>query len=232
VKFSPQSKKKVIIAIDGPAASGKSTTARLLAKRLGYLYLDTGAMYRALTWKALKDKVDIRDEKTLSKLAEKVQIYLKPGPNLENRIYLDNQEITSFLRSPKVNRYVSQVSTVKKVREILVSQQRKIGKNGGIVAEGRDITTVVFPYAEVKIFLKASLEERVRRRWKEEKEKGISSKKEEITAGLLHRDRIDSQRKTSPLRVSPEAIVIDNTNLTISETVNKIADIVKKSFAQ
>lgn len=232
MKFSPQSKKKVIIAIDGPAASGKSTTARLLAKRLGYLYLDTGAMYRALTWKALKDKVDIRDEKTLSKLAEKAQIYLKPGPNLENRIYLDNQEITSFLRSPKVNRYVSQVSTVKKVREILVSQQRKIGKNGGIVAEGRDITTVVFPYAEVKIFLKASLEERVRRRWKEEKEKGISSKKEEITAGLLHRDRIDSQRKTSPLRVSPEAIVIDNTNLTISETVNKIADIVKKSFAQ
>lgn len=232
MKSSPQSKKKVIIAIDGPAASGKSTTARLLAKRLGYLYLDTGAMYRALTWKALEDKVDIRDEKTLSKLAEKAQIYLKPGPNLENRIYLDNQEITSFLRSPKVNRYVSQVSTVKRVREILVSQQRKIGKNGGIVAEGRDITTVVFPYAEVKIFLKASLEERVRRRWKEEKKKGISSKKEEIAAGLLHRDRIDSQRKTSPLRVSPEAIVIDNTNLTISETVNKIVDIVKKSFAQ
>ncbi len=232
MKSSPQSKKKVIIAIDGPAASGKSTTARLLAKRLSYLYLDTGAMYRALTWKALKDKVDIRDEKTLSKLAEKVQIYLKPELNLENRIYLDNQEITSFLRSPKVNRYVSQVSTVKRVREILVAQQRKIGKNGGIVAEGRDITTVVFPYAEVKIFLKASLKERVRRRWKEDKEKGISSKKEEIAAGLLHRDRIDSQRKTSPLRVSPEAIVIDNTNLTISETVNKIVDIVKKSFAQ
>jgi len=231
VKPFPQFKKKVTIAIDGPAASGKSTTARLLAKRLGYLYLDTGAMYRALTWKALKDKVDIKDEKALSQLAEKTQISLKPGPNLENKIYLDNQDITSFLRSPEVNRYVSLVSTVKKVREIIVAQQKKIGEKGGIVAEGRDTTTVVFPQADIKIFLKASLEERTRRRWEEEKSKGISLKREEIASGILKRDQIDSQREISPLKISQDAIVIDNTHLTISQTLNKIVNIVKKNFA-
>jgi len=231
IKPFPQFKKKVTIAIDGPAASGKSTTARLLAKRLGYLYLDTGAMYRALTWKALKDKVDIKDEKALSQLAEKTQISLKPGPNLENKIYLDNQDITSFLRSPEVNRYVSLVSTVKKVREIIVAQQKKIGEKGGIVAEGRDTTTVVFPQADIKIFLKASLEERTRRRWEEEKSKGISLKREEIASGILKRDQIDSQREISPLKISQDAIVIDNTHLTISQTLNKIVNIVKKNFA-
>jgi len=231
VKPFPQFKKKVTIAIDGPAASGKSTTARLLAKRLGYLYLDTGAMYRALTWKALKDKVDIKDEKALSQLAEKTQISLKPGPNLENKIYLDNQDITSFLRSPEVNRYVSLVSTVKKVREIIVAQQKKIGEKGGIVAEGRDTTTVVFPQADIKIFLKASLEERTRRRWEEEKSKGISLKREEIASGILKRDQIDSQREISPLKISQDAIVIDNTHLTISQTLNKIVNVVKKNFA-
>lgn len=231
IKPFPQSKKKLIIAIDGPAASGKSTTARLLAKKLGYLYLDTGAMYRALTWKALKDKVDIKDEKALSQLAGKTQISLKPGPNLENKIYLDNQDITSFLRFPEIDKFVSLVSTVKKVRKIMVAQQKKIGKKGGIVAEGRDTTTVVFPQADIKIFLKASLEERARRRWKEKKSKGISLKREEITTGILKRDQIDSQRKISPLKISQGAIVIDNTHLTISQTLNKILSIVKKNLA-
>jgi len=232
MKSLPQFKKKVTIAIDGPAASGKSTTARLLAKKLGYLYLDTGAMYRALTWKALRDKVDIKNEKALSRLAKETRIYLKLGPNLENNIYLDGQNITSFLRSPEVNRYVSLVSIIKRVREVMVAQQKKIGKNGGIVAEGRDTTTAVFPQADIKIFLEASLEERARRRWKEEKGKGISLKREEIVTGLLDRDRIDRQRKISPLKISREAIVIDNTHLDISQTVNKIVNIVRKNFVQ
>lgn len=222
----------ITIAIDGPAAAGKSTTARLLAKKLGYLYMDTGAMYRALTWKALKDKIDTKSKKSLSQLAKKTQIQLKLGPNLENKVYLDNQDITSFLRSPEVNKYVSLVSTVKEVREILVAQQRKIGRKGGIVAEGRDMTTVVFPQADVKIFLKASLGERARRRWMEEKEKGLSSNKKEIATALTNRDKIDSQRKISPLKISQGVMVIDNTHLNISQTINKILSVLKNKLVR
>jgi len=217
-----EDKKSLIIAIDGPAGSGKSTTAHLLAKRLGYLYLDTGAMYRALTWKALKDKVNVKDEKVLSRLAKKIQIRLKPGSNVETKVYLNGKDVTSLIRCAQVNEYVSLVSIVKGVREAMVAQQKKLGENGGIVAEGRDTTTVVFPKADIKIFLNASFEERVERRWKEEKTKGISSNKEKVATGLLKRDRIDSQRKISPLKISKEAIVIDNTHLSISQTVDKI----------
>ena len=231
-KSSSQFDRKITIAIDGPAAAGKSTTARFLAKKLGYLYIDTGAMYRALTWKALRDKIDIKSKKALSELAKNTQIQLKPGPNLENKVYLDKQDITSFLRSPEVNRYVSLVSSVKEVREVLVAQQKQIGKKGGIVAEGRDMTTVVFPEAELKIFLKASLGERTRRRWMEEKEKNLSYDKKEIAAGLTSRDRIDSQRKISPLKISQKAIVIDNTHLNISQTTNKILDILKRKLVR
>ncbi len=220
------------IAIDGPAAAGKSTTARHLAKKLGYLYIDTGAMYRALTWKALRDKVDIKSKKALSELAQNTQIQLKPGSNLKNKVYLDNKNITSFLRSPEINRYVSLVSCVKEVREVLVAQQKQIGKKGGIVAEGRDVTTVVFPEAELKIFLKASLGERTRRRWMEEKEKKLSYDKKEVAAVHTNRDEIDSKRKTSPLRISPEAVVIDNTHLTISQTTNKIMDLLKRKLVR
>ncbi len=224
-----EDKKNLIIAIDGPGGSGKSTTAHLLAKRLSYLYLDTGAMYRALTWKALKDKVNIKDEKALSQLAKKIQICLKPGSNVETKVYLDNKDVTSLIRCPEINKYVSLVSIVKGVREAMVAQQKKMGKHGSIVAEGRDTTTVVFPKADIKIFLNASFEERVERRWKEEKTKGISSNKEKVATGLLERDRIDSQRKISPLKISEKAIVIDNTHLSISQTVDKILKQVKKT---
>ena len=185
-----------------------------------------------MTWKALRDKVDIKSKKALSELAKNTQIQLKPGPNLENKVYLDKQDITSFLRSPEVNRYVSLVSSVKEVREVLVAQQKQIGKKGGIVAEGRDMTTVVFPGAELKIFLKASLGERTRRRWMEEKEKNLSYDKKEIAAGLTSRDKIDSQRKISPLEISQKAIVVDNTHLNISQTTNKILDILKRKLVR
>ncbi len=229
-QFSPLSRKGLVIAIDGPAASGKSTTARLLAKRLGYLYLDTGTMYRALTWKALRDKVDIKNPKALSELARSTRISLKPKSDLSIRVYLDDKDVTSFIRSPKVNKYVSLVSTVKELREVMVVQQREIARCRSLVAEGRDTGTVVFPRADVKIFLQASFEERAKRRWKENKERGLSLATEEVEAELANRDRIDSQRKTSPLKRAKGAIVIDNTHLDILQTVERMWEIVEKKM--
>lgn len=223
-------KKSIIIAIDGPAASGKSTTAHLLAKRLGYLYLDTGAMYRALTWKALNNKIDMNDKRSLSELGKRTKIHLEPEDRVGTKVYLDGKEITSFIRFPQINKYVSLVSIVKGVREEMVRRQREIGKRGGIVAEGRDIGTVVFPGAEVKIFLTCSLEERARRRWKEEKERNSCPTKKEVEAELSLRDKLDKQRELSPLKKDEDAIVLDNTFLSIDETVEKILKIVKNSL--
>ncbi|MCD6473206.1 (d)CMP kinase [Candidatus Aerophobetes bacterium] len=228
---SSQCKRNPIIAIDGPAASGKSTTTYFLAKKLRYSHMDTGAMYRALTWKALKNKVNIKDKEALYRLAKETKIFLKPESNGETRVYVDGEEVTSLIRSSKVNKYVSLVSVIKKVREVMVAQQRKMGEKGKIVAEGRDIGTVVFPKAEIKIFLKASLEERARRRWEEEKRKGLSLKREEVLRELLNRDRIDTQRESAPLRKAKDAIVIDNTYLNISQTVEEILKIVKKKLS-
>lgn len=224
---SPPGRRGLTIAIDGPSASGKSTAARLVAKELGYLYLDTGAMYRALTWKALRNKVNIKDEKSLSQLAKETKIALKSHSNLETKIYFDGKEVTSLIRSPLIDKNVSLVSVVKGVREAMVEEQKKMGKEGGIVAEGRDIGTVVFPKAEVKIFLTASFKERVRRRWEEEANKGLSSEKKRVAISLLTRDRIDSQRKIAPLKKARGAVVIENTCLNISQTVDRILEVVK-----
>lgn len=218
----PQQRRGPIITIDGPAASGKSTTARLAAKRLGYLYLDTGAMYRALTWKALRDKVDMGDEKALSHLAEQTQVILSSQSDGKIKICVDGKDVTSSIRSPEVDKFVSFVSSIKEVREKMVHQQRKMGMRGKVVAEGRDMGTVVFPEAEVKMFLEASLKERARRRWEERKEKGLILKREEVEVDLTDRDRMDTQRKISPLRKAQGAIIIDNTHLTISQTVDRV----------
>lgn len=223
-------KKSIIIAIDGPAASGKSTTARLLAKRLGYLYLDTGAMYRAFTWKVLNNKIDINNKESLSKLAKRTKIYLEPEDRIGTKVYLDGEEITSFVRSPQVNKYVSLVSMVGGVREEMVRQQREIGKRGGVVAEGRDIGTVVFPKAEVKIFLTCSLEERARRRWREEMERNSCSTKKEVKVELSLRDKLDEERELSPLKKADDAIILDNTFLSINETVGKVLKIARDSL--
>jgi len=224
-------KKNLIITIDGPSASGKSTVAHLLAKKLGYLYLDTGAMYRALTLKALKDKIDIEDKEALSQLAEITKISLKPNPNsTEVKVYLDGEDVTSQIRSRLVNKWVSSISTVKKLRERMVQQQREIAKEKGVVAEGRDMGTVAFPEADVKIFLVASIKERIHRRWKEYQQKGISCSKKEVGEELQKRDQIDSQREVSPLRKAKNAILIDNTNLSILKTLQKIWEIVEKKI--
>jgi len=216
-----KSKKVRIIAIDGPASSGKSTTARLVAKRLGYLYLDTGAMYRAITLKALRAGVDLDDEKALEKLARDSTLRM----NFENEqpmVFLNGEEVTSQIRSPEVSDSVSKVSAYPGVRGAMVALQREFAKEGGIVAEGRDIGTVVFPGAEVKIFLTCDLKERTKRRYLELESQGISRSPDEIRENLSKRDEIDSNRENSPLLEAEEAVVVDTTNLTIQEQVEEV----------
>lgn len=222
--------KKINIAFDGPAASGKSTVAKAVAKKLNYLYIDTGAMYRAVTWLVLKHGVDISDHKSIETLAAKYPITLISDYSIEKgyRVVVDNTDITEEITSPDVNRLVSPVAAISEVRKILVSQQKLIAADGGVVMAGRDITTVVIPDAELKIYLDASLEERAERRFKEERGR-ISI--EETRAGLAMRDRIDSGREDSPLTISPDAVIIDSTGMTIDAVVSKIINLAHKEIS-
>jgi CMP/dCMP kinase len=219
--------KKLIVAIDGPAGSGKSTSAKLVAQKLGYLYIDTGAMYRAVTYLALKknvmDKYDM-----IVEIACNTDIKLNSAPDGGTMVYADGENITGNIRTPEVNANVSYISKIPEVRKALVSKQRQMGENdGGIVMEGRDISTVVFPYADVKIFMVASIEQRAKRRAKEFKEKGMNIPIDEIRKNILSRDELDSTRKASPLQKAPDAIEIDTSNCTIEEQVQIILDRVK-----
>jgi cytidylate kinase len=214
---------KKVIAIDGPAGSGKSTTAKLVAQRLNFLYLDTGAMYRAITLKALENGVDVNDEKELEKLAKNSLISFK-NENGVNKIFLDGKDVTEKIRDPLVDQNVSFVSMHKKVRKILVEKQKEIGRKNDLVAEGRDTTTVVFPGA-FKIYLCADIEERAKRRFWELKDKGIQTSLKEQIKEIRKRDKLDSQREASPLCVAKNSVVIDTTYLTIEEQVNKVLEL-------
>jgi cytidylate kinase len=218
---------KRVIAIDGPAGSGKSTTAKFLAQRLNFLYLDTGAMYRAITLKVLENGVNVNDEKELEELTKNSVISFK-NENGINKIFLDGKDVTEKIRKPLVDKNVSFVSMHKKVRKILVEKQKEIGRKNNLVAEGRDTTTVVFPHA-FKIYLCADIEERARRRFLELKEKGIKTSVKEQIKEITKRDKIDSEREVSPLCVDKDAVVVDTTNLTIEEQVNKVIDLYKES---
>lgn len=222
--------KKIIIAIDGPAGSGKSTTAKLTAERLEYLYIDTGAMYRAVTYAWLKEKKEM-NEKVLCELVNKVSIELKPSKNGQ-KTYLDGDDVTDVIRSPEVTRNVSPVSAVGCVREAMVKQQRSMGKNGGVVMDGRDIGTVVFQNAELKVFLKASIQERAKRRAKELIEKGLDVSIEQIKNEIKERDNYDSTREISPLCIADDAVEIDNSNLTIDEQTTIVEMLARKRISQ
>ena len=218
--------KGLIIAIDGPAGSGKSTSAKLIAKKLGYLYIDTGAMYRAITFLASENGA-IKDEAKIIELARNSKIELKYN-NGEIVVMLNDRDISEEIRSSQVNASVSDVSKISAVRKLLVEKQREMGEKGqGIVMEGRDIGTVVFPEADVKIFLTASLDIRANRRVKEYTEKGSEVVIEEIKNNLSSRDEIDSSRDDSPLTKAPDAVAIDTTSITIDEQVNLILEQVK-----
>ena len=220
--------KNLIVAIDGSAGSGKSTSAKLVASRLNYLYIDTGAMYRAITFLAIKNEI-LDDEKLIISLAEESEIKLE-FVDSETKVFVNDEDLTGNIRTVEVNSHVSDVSKIREVRKIMVDKQREMGsKGGGVVMEGRDITTIVFPNADVKIFLTALLDERASRRAKEFSENGTEVKLDDIKNNLIERDRIDSSREVSPLTQAPDAIVVDTTKYTIDEQVNIILKAVEKT---
>jgi cytidylate kinase len=210
-----------VIAIDGPAGSGKSTTAKLVAARLGYQYLDTGAMYRAVTWFALQGSIAPADADRLSEVADDLQITFRTEPEV-NHVLLDGREITRDIRSPEVTRAVSEVSRHRGVRQSMVRRQRALAEKGGIVAEGRDTTTVVFPDADLKIYLDAQIKIRAERRLIDLHQLGVESTVDEQIKELNRRDHLDSSREHSPLRRSEDAHVVDTSNITIDEQVQAI----------
>ena len=221
---------KIKIAIDGPAASGKSTTAKLVAKKLGYLYIDTGAMYRALTLAIINSKTDISNEEEIKKLALCTIIELKQS-NSELRTYLNGREVSDEIRFPEINQIISQISAYPEIRKIMVEKQRELASDGGIVMDGRDIGTVVLPDAEVKIYMEAKLSERAQRRFDELQRKGVKSELSEIEKEIANRDQIDSNRAASPLKPAEDSIIIDTSNLTIEQQTDKCLLIVKKYFS-
>ena len=212
-----------VIAIDGPAGSGKSTTARLVAKRLGFTYLDTGAMYRALTLKVLKSNIDVQNESEILTLIPDTKIVLKTRKERLS-IILDGKDVTRQIRSSKVSNNVSIISAYESVREWMVNAQRKISEKGRIVAEGRDIGTVVFPNARLKIFLIASMAERAIRRQKDFLKNGELAHLSQVAIELNKRDLIDSTRAIGPLKKANDAIELDTSNLTIEQQVDFVVE--------
>ena len=215
----------MIIAIDGPSGAGKSTVAKAVAKRLGFSCLDTGAMYRAIAWRALEEGVALDDEDGLGRIARTCEISFGhvEGDPLPKRVFIDGVEVTDAIRTARIDKAVSPTSAAPSVRTALVDQQRRIGAGGDFVVEGRDIGTVVFPDAAVKVFLTASDEERAHRRVRQNVDRGIGSiDYEEVLADLRRRDEADSSRATSPLVAAEDAVRIDSTSHYIEEVIDEI----------
>ncbi len=207
------------VAIDGPAGAGKSTAARLLAERLGYIYVDTGAMYRAVTLKALMDKIDMADEAAIANAAGNAKIDFKTDGSGNTRLLLDGRDVTEEIRTPLVSKHVSIVSRIPGVRSKLSGAQREMASRGGVVMEGRDIGTHVLPDARVKFFLTASVEERARRRHQELKQRGYNIELSEVIRDIKQRDEIDSNRSLAPLKPAPDAKIIDCSDLSAGRVI-------------
>jgi len=218
---------KMRIAIDGPAGAGKSTVARLVARRLDYLYIDTGAMYRALTWKAMALGILLKDGDALTDLAKKTHIKLV---NIQGRVLVicDGKDVSAEIRSPQVSENVSQVAMVPGVRRRMIQLQREMAVAGGVVMDGRDICTEVLPDADCKIFLTASIDERAHRRWEEFRQNGFQKTEEEVKSDLILRDLMDMGRETGPLRQSPDAVLIDSTGYSAEQVAQKIMELCAK----
>ncbi len=225
--------KKIIIAIDGPAATGKSTTARRVAERLGYLYIDTGAMYRAVTWRVLLEKIDPVNGEEVSRVADSVHVRLETD-NGSLKVFLDEKDVTREIRLPEVTAAASAVSSIPHVRDVMVREQRCMGKEKGVVLDGRDIGTVVFPQAELKIYMVANpTRVRAERRAKELHEQGIPFDVEKLEDEISIRDKKDSTRQMSPLKKADDAIELDTSQISIEEQVefviSRVLDIIEKA---
>ncbi|MFL0504403.1 (d)CMP kinase [Ureibacillus sp. 179-F W5.1 NHS] len=221
--------KKIQIAIDGPAGAGKSTIAKIVAENLGYTYIDTGAMYRAVTYKALKQNIELSDANSLEAMLLKTSIVLKPSPKGQ-LVFVDGEDVTQLIRSNEVTANVSEVAAHANIREILVAKQQELAANGGIVMDGRDIATHVLKDAELKIFMSASVEERARRRFIDNEKRGIPSTIEKLKEEIALRDKLDSEREASPLIQAEDAIYLDTTELSIEEAANEILNLAKQKM--
>jgi|SRR5699024_8743710 len=221
--------KKINIAIDGPASSGKSTVAKIIAEDLAYIYTDTGAMYRCVTYAAIKYQVSFNDEHALVKLIQQYPITFCQAKERQ-LVFLADEDVTDKIRQPEVTNNVSEVSAFPLVRKELVIRQQKIADNGGVVMDGRDIGTVVLPQAEVKIFLVASASERAQRRFKENQAKGIATDFTTLKKEIEQRDYTDSHRSSSPLKQADDAVLLDTTGLTIEQVVSKIRQIISEKM--
>lgn len=224
-KLDEKLKKTIKIAIDGPASAGKSTVAKIVASELGYVYCDTGAMYRALTYQAIEKNIEITDEKRLVELLKEMTISFEPNED-NQKVLVNGEEVTEAIRLPNVTNSVSAVSAHGEVRKELVKRQQEIAAPGGVVMDGRDIGTAVLPTAEVKIFLVASVDERAQRRYKENVSKGIETSLEVLKQEIADRDYKDSHREVSPLIQAEDAILLDTTSLSIEQVAGKIREII------
>ena len=219
--------KGILIAIDGPSGAGKGTIARAVAARLGFRHIDTGAMYRAVAWMALHDGVDPADESLVASIAERASIDLDDG-----RVLIDGHDVSRAIRTPEIDRASTTVARHPAVRRTLVARQRTYGDTGGVVMEGRDIGTVVFPKADVKIYLDASPEERARRRAADPAHTSKGTQLSEVATALAERDRNDATRAVSPLAIAPDAVVIDTTDLPVEHVIEKVLAVVRERMAE
>ena len=217
----------MIIAIDGPAGSGKSTVAKLLAQRLGFQFLDTGAMYRAVTFRALSQGVSLADKPAVAGIAARdaIEFGHDDGESLPNRVSIAGRDVTAQIRSAQVDESVSLVAKLPEVRSAMVAQQRELATGRDVVVEGRDIGTVVFPDAALKVYLTASAQERARRRVADHERGGRTAQHDAVHAALLRRDEIDSQREHSPLAVAEDAVVLDTTDLSLEEVLDRLEEL-------
>ncbi|MFF5993594.1 (d)CMP kinase [Lysinibacillus sp. KU-BSD001] len=221
--------KKIQIAIDGPAGAGKSTIAKIVAENLGFTYIDTGAMYRAVTYKAIETGIQLEDAVTLEEMLRETEIKLQPS-NEGQLVFVDGNDVSDAIRSNEVTAHVSQVAAYANIREILVGMQKQLAAAGGVVMDGRDIGTYVLPAAELKIFMSASVEERARRRHLDNEKRGISSSIEKLKEEIALRDKMDSEREASPLIQAKDALFLDTTSLTIDEAATAILNLAKEKM--
>ena len=220
--------KKISIAIDGPSAAGKSSIAKIVAKKLDYVYIDTGAMYRCVGYYCLHNNIDLGDEQAVSEVLKDIKITM----DSENRVYLNDCDVSNEIRQDKVSMSASKVSSYQDVREFLVKQQRQMAKAGGVILDGRDIGTVVLPDAELKIYQSASVETRAMRRYLENRQRGLPADLETIKNDIEQRDYQDMNRKISPLKKADDAIVLDTSDLRIEEVVDEVLKLVKQKESE